>query len=97
MYPIRSHRLMYVQVPHVVTNTIFSYSGRDFAPPVPILWSIHLRGVGREVDSKDGVKKVDEYLSLLLIHCHQFASLVHWGKYTFFQLQPCLCLPDPIS
>ncbi|KAK4832075.1 hypothetical protein QYF61_020631, partial [Mycteria americana] len=35
--------LMYVQVPQVVTNLIFPYNGRDFAPPVPVLLSIHLR------------------------------------------------------
>jgi len=48
MHLIRSHELMYVQVPQVVLNMIFSYSGRDFAPPVPALWSIHLRDVGGE-------------------------------------------------
>ncbi|KAK4829843.1 hypothetical protein QYF61_006853 [Mycteria americana] len=34
---------MYVQVPQVVPNLIFSYSGRDSAPPVPVLQSIHSR------------------------------------------------------
>ena len=30
---VRSPRLMYVQVPLVVTNLIFPYSGRGFTPP----------------------------------------------------------------
>jgi len=50
---VRSHRLMHVQIPQVVMNLIFSYSGRDFAPSIPILWFRHLRGVGREVASGD--------------------------------------------
>jgi len=45
--------LMYIQVPQVVRNLIFSYSGMDFAPPVLILQSIHWRGMGREVASED--------------------------------------------
>jgi len=44
---------MYVQVPQVVTNLIFSTSGRDLAPPVPALRSIHSRGVGKEAASED--------------------------------------------
>lgn len=48
---------MYVQVPQMVTNLVFSYSGKDFAPPVPALRSIHSRGVGREVASEDWGKK----------------------------------------
>jgi len=54
---------MYVQVPQVVMNPVFSYSGRAFAPLVPIWWSINSAGVGREVASEDWVKKV-EYLSI---------------------------------
>jgi len=45
MHLVRSHRLTYVQVPQVVTHLIFSDGGRDFAPPAPVLWSIHSRGV----------------------------------------------------
>jgi len=44
---------MYIQVPQVVTNLIFPYRGRDFGPPVPVLQSVHLRGVGREVARED--------------------------------------------
>jgi len=55
----------------VVTNLIFSYSGKDFAPLVPILWSIHSRGVGREAVSEDQGKNVVQYLSLLPIHFYQ--------------------------
>jgi len=53
MHLVRSHRLMYIQVPQVVTNLIFSYSGRDLASPVPVLWLIYLRGMGREAASED--------------------------------------------
>jgi len=44
---------MYVQVPQVVTNLVFSYSGRDFAPPVAVLWPICSIGAGREVAGED--------------------------------------------
>ncbi|KAK4818982.1 LOW QUALITY PROTEIN: hypothetical protein QYF61_022649 [Mycteria americana] len=56
-----SHQVpyLYVQVPQVVVNLIFSYSGRDFAPPVPILWSIYSRG----------------YLSLLPLPVHFLLAL----------------------
>jgi len=40
-------------VPQVISDLIFSYSGRDFAPPVPTLRSIHLRGMEREIASED--------------------------------------------
>jgi len=46
---VRSHRLLYVQVPQMVMNLIFFYSGKRFGPLVPILQSIHSRGVGREL------------------------------------------------
>jgi len=67
MHLIRSYRLMYVQVPQVVLNLVFLYSGRGFSPLVPILQSVNLGGARREVASEDGGKKVVEYLSLLLI------------------------------
>ena len=54
---VRSHRFMYVQVPQVVKKPIF-YSGRDFAPPVPALQSINLRGVGRKIAGEDRGKKL---------------------------------------
>ena len=53
MHLVRSHRLMHAQVPQVLTNRIFSSSGKDFAPPVPVLRSIRSRGVGREAASED--------------------------------------------
>jgi len=37
---ISSGPIMYVQVPQVVSNLVFPYSVRDFAPLVPILQSI---------------------------------------------------------
>jgi len=45
--------MMYIQVPQVVTNLVFPYSGRSFAPLVPILRSINSEGVRGEVASKD--------------------------------------------
>jgi len=86
MHLLRCHRLIYVQVPQVVTNLIFSYSGRDFAPPLPILRSINSSGVGREVAGEDSGKNVVEYLSLVLVHCYQFPSLAHPWRYAFFDL-----------
>jgi len=53
MHPIRSHRLIYVQVPQVVVNVIISYRRRDFALPVSILWSTKSGEVRREVASED--------------------------------------------
>lgn len=50
---VRSPSLMYVQISQVAWNLIFSYSGKDFPPPVPALVSIHWRGVGGEVASED--------------------------------------------
>jgi len=41
MHLVRPHRFTYVQVPQVVMNLIFSHSGRDFAPPIHVLWSVH--------------------------------------------------------
>jgi len=55
---------MYLQVPQVVTNLIFLYSGRGFTPLVPVLWSINSGGVREEVASESRGKKVVEYLSL---------------------------------
>jgi len=44
---------MYVQVPQVVTNLVFPYSGRVITPLVPILQSIDSEGMRREVVSED--------------------------------------------
>lgn len=53
IHRIMFQRLRYVQVLQVIPNLIFSYSERDFAPPGPVLWTKHLRGVGREVTRED--------------------------------------------
>ena len=45
MHLIRTHRLMDAQVPREVVNLIFTYIGRDVAPPVPTFRPICLRGV----------------------------------------------------
>jgi len=60
---IGAHRLMDVQIPQVVTNLMFTYSGRDITLPVPTFWPIHLRGVWTAVTSEGWRRKV-EYLSL---------------------------------
>jgi len=44
---------MYVQVPQVVANWLFPYSGRGFTPLVPILQSVDLGASRREVASED--------------------------------------------
>jgi len=46
---------MYVQIPRVVMNLVFPYSGKG--PLVPILQSISWGGVRREVASGDWDKK----------------------------------------
>jgi len=43
---------MYIQVPLVVPNIVFLYSGRGFTPLVPILQSIDLGRVRTEVTSE---------------------------------------------
>jgi len=53
MHLVRFHRLPYVQVPQVVLNLVFPYSGMDFAPLVPIFQSINRGRVRREVSSED--------------------------------------------
>jgi len=55
---IRSHRLLYVQVPQVVMNLVLPYSGKGFAALVPILQSISWGGARREVVSEDLGKKL---------------------------------------
>jgi len=52
MHPIMSHRLLYVQIPQVVMNLIFLYSGRGFTPLLPIL-QFNWGWVRREVASED--------------------------------------------
>ena len=67
MHLIKSHRPIYVQVPQVVTNLVFSYSSKGFSPLVPILQSVSWEVVRREATSEDRVKNVVEYLSFLLV------------------------------
>jgi len=45
---------MYVQVPQVVPKLVFLYSGRGFAPLVPILQSISWKGRGERLPVKTG-------------------------------------------
>ena len=52
MHLVRSHRLLNVQVPQVVSNLVFCYSGSGFAPLVPILQSIDSGKARREVASE---------------------------------------------
>jgi len=58
---------MYVQVPQVVVNLVFPYSGRGFTPLVPSCSSSTQEGRGERLPVKTESKKVVEYLSLLLI------------------------------
>jgi len=53
MHLLKSHTLMYVQVPQVVLNLVFCYSGKGFTPLVPILQSINCGGARREAASED--------------------------------------------
>jgi len=53
MHLIRSHEFVYVHVPQVVSNLIFSYDGWDFIPPVPDLGFRDLRNLGRATDSEN--------------------------------------------
>lgn len=66
------YKLMYIQVPQVVMNQIFTYCGRHFGPPAPILLSIHSRDVKTELAIENREKKSVEYLISPLIHCYQF-------------------------
>jgi len=53
MHLIRSHRFKYIQVLQVVLNLVFPYSGKGFAPLVPILQFIKWGGARREVASEN--------------------------------------------
>jgi len=70
MYLIGIHRLVDVQVPHVVTNPIFAYIGRDVTSPTPSYQTKYLRAVQRAVIREDQSKKIVKYLSLLLVCCY---------------------------
>jgi len=47
-----SHRLMYVHVPQVVMNLIFSYNAMDFLLSQSPFCGPSTRDMGREVDSE---------------------------------------------
>lgn len=46
-YLIRSHGFVHIQVPQMVPNLIFSYSGQYLVLPVPVLAFCDLSGVAR--------------------------------------------------
>ena len=52
----------------MVTNSMLSYSGKNFGPPVTILRSIQSRGVGREIASEDWGKKFIKKYTVHLTH-----------------------------
>lgn len=79
MYLIGSHGLVYIQVPQVVLNLIFSYSWRDLISPVPALRFRDLREVGGEITIENWGKKTVEYLSLLHVSCQQLSCHLLWG------------------
>lgn len=53
----------------MVMNLIFTFRGRDFAPPVPILLSIYSRSVGREVAFEEWGKDSVHLLFPVFQHC----------------------------
>lgn len=55
---IRCHRLVHVQVYHVVSNLIVSYNGKDVIPPVPGLGFRDLGHLGRVTVSEKWGKKL---------------------------------------
>ena len=72
---------MYVQVPQVVTNLIFTYSERVFAPPVPVLQSTDSRGVGKDWQWRWWPKSCgvsQPSLCLLLLVCQSCSSGWVW-------------------
>lgn len=57
MHLVGSHRFVYVQVPHVVSNLI-SYNERDFIPSVPALMFMDLTDVWRVITSENRGEKM---------------------------------------
>lgn len=78
-------RRIYVQIPQMDPNLIFSCNRKDFGPLVPILQSINSGGVEREIASEDGGKKVVEYFSLLLV-CRSACQPCSSKGYALFDL-----------
>lgn len=67
MYLVRSHGLMYIQVPHKGGHKPeLGYNGRDFIPPVPALNFRDLRYVGREVTI---------YIDKILLPCEKGSTV----------------------
>jgi len=53
MHLTGTHRLVDVQVPHVVMNLTFSFSGKDFASLIPSYQTKHLKAVWQAVIRED--------------------------------------------
>lgn len=66
---------MCAHVPWMVMNVIFTYTGRDFAVPAPILLPIHSRVMGREVAIEDRDNSIAEYFDILNICCSKFTNI----------------------
>lgn len=64
------------------TSTI-SYSGREFAPPVPLLWLIQLRDVRRRLFLKTKTKFYSVAQPSSHIFFYQFVRLAHQGRCSF--------------
>jgi len=50
-----THRLVDIQVPQVVTNLVFAYSGRDVASPVPsyqTIWGLCYEQLSEKTEAK---------------------------------------------
>lgn len=81
MHLLGAHRLEDVQVHQLVTNLIFTYSGRDAASD-SLLPNTMFEGCVVSSYQEDRGKKI-KYLSLLLVCCYQPACVSHWGGYAF--------------
>lgn len=73
MHPIRSHRLVNIQVPQGIWNLMFFYGGKDFAPLVPTSLSVPRRCFDKNCGKRS-------WFFSSFIHCYQFSSLTCWGK-----------------
>ena len=92
MHLIKAHRLLYVQVPQVVPNLLFSYSGRGFAPSSPSCSPSTGEGWGQRLPGKNEGKK--------LLSTSAFSSSVEWGchscslgGYAFFNFPFLAAIP----
>lgn len=75
-------------------NQIFTYHGRNFAPPVPILLSTHLRDVKTDTAIENGGKKM---LSTPFFPSSVVIHFVYQGMWRFFDLPFLINIPVEAS